>query len=97
LRLRREEPALHPTSARVEVAHNEAHQWLTLTLASTGSILHAGFNFCPAEQTIALQRAKSGTLLLSTDDPAYGGDGKVRLGSDGLVLPPFSAALMRVA
>jgi maltooligosyltrehalose trehalohydrolase len=97
LRLRREEPALHPTSARVEVAHNEAHQWLTLTLASAGSMLHAGFNFCPAEQTIAPPRAKSGTLLLSTDDPAYGGDGKVRLGSDGLVLPPFSAALMRVA
>jgi len=84
-----------PKACRLSV--EETHRWLTLTPTSTGSTLHAGFNFSPNEQSIGLQGPGSVALLLSSDDPAYGGKGELSPGSNGLVLPPFSAGLMRVA
>jgi maltooligosyltrehalose trehalohydrolase len=95
LRLRQEEPALRPPASLVLVAHDEREQWVSLRLSQPKSELLAGFNFGRAECRIPGVSADRSTLLLSTEDPAYGGAGKARLGSDGLRLPGLSAALLR--
>jgi len=95
LRLRGQEPALRPAGSAVAVAHDESSQWVWLRLRAAGSHLLAGFNFAPEERRISLD-AGGGTLLLSTDDRAYGGEGKPVLSSEALLLPPSSAALLRL-
>ena len=52
----------------------------------------AAFNFADEVRTLPLLQPM--TLLLSTDDPKYGGRGGVRLASDDIAFPPLSAVLL---
>ena len=79
LRLRHEEPALRPGGADARVAYDEAAGWISLDLVPTarGRELLALFNLTgsAAELPAGPTRAGAWTLLLSTDDPDFGGAG----------------------
>jgi maltooligosyltrehalose trehalohydrolase len=93
LSLRRREAALRPAAASVSVVHDERERWLRVELSAVPSELVAVFNFADEVRTIPLLQA--GHVILSTDDPKYGGRGDIRLSPSEIALPPFGAGLLR--
>ncbi len=94
LRLRREEPALSPGTGDPAVRHDQRAEWLALSRGSGDRRLLALFNFAKAARSIPLDG--NWHLVLSTENPAYGGDGDATLDGRQAHLPARSAALLRV-
>jgi maltooligosyltrehalose trehalohydrolase len=92
LRLRRKEPALRPAAASIGVSHDDDDRWVRVGFAVPGSELVAAFNFADEVRTVSLLQPAA--LMLSTDDPKYGGRGGVRLAADQVAVPPLSAVLL---
>ncbi len=95
LELRRVLPALRPGVASVRVNHDVRDEWVMLGLSTGDDYLLGGFNFAAGERQLPGDEGQSWDLVLSTDAAAYGGENRVRLTAGQLVLPPFSAALLR--
>jgi maltooligosyltrehalose trehalohydrolase len=93
LRLRRQEPELRPAAATIRVSHDETERWIRVGFSVSGSELVAAFNFAEEERTISLLQPMD--LMLSTENPRYGGQGGVRLVPDKVSLPRLSAVLLR--
>nr|MBA2457849.1 DUF3459 domain-containing protein [Gemmatimonadales bacterium] len=93
LRLRRDEPALRPGPGDLSVRHDEREEWIALSRGAGDRRLVALFNFAKAARAIPLEGKWS--LLLSTDDPTYGGEGNGTLAGGEARLPARSAALLR--
>jgi maltooligosyltrehalose trehalohydrolase len=92
LRLRRQEPALR--GADFSVRHDEAQSWIALTRRGGGQRLLGLFNFAPASREVPVDAPAR--LVLSTDDPAYGGAGSTRLEQGRALLAPHAAVLLRL-
>ena len=106
LALRGEEPALRPDGATCTVTHGEG--WVALLReGATGPnrrrasdprnsdrAFLALFNCSEAQRCVPVGR-RSWRLRLTTDDPAYGGEGRVAASPDGgqVDLPPWTAVL----
>ena len=73
--------------------HDERERWLRVELSAVPSELVAVFNFADEVRTIPLLQA--GHVILSTDDPKYGGRGDIRLSPSEIALPPFGGGLLR--
>jgi len=93
IRLRRDEPALRPGAGDLSVRHDEREEWIALSRGAGDRRLVALFNFAKAARVIPLQG--EWRLLFSTDDPAYGGEGKATVAGGEARLPARSAALLR--
>jgi maltooligosyltrehalose trehalohydrolase len=92
LRLRRTEPALRPGNARISVSHDSGERWVRLGFSAPGSNLMAAFNFADEARRVRLPQPMA--LMLSTDDPKYGGREGVRLEPVEVTIPPLSAVLL---
>ena len=99
LRLRREEPALVPGTAQVNVVHDPAGGWIRLSLTRADARrLVAAFNVSAELRRIPMDGAEWESLI-DTDAPEYGGDGAGGLveheSGGGAVahLAPYSAVL----
>ncbi len=92
LQLRRTEPALRPGQGEVEVHHDEVDEWVSLERVSDGRRLLALFNFANTSRALSAQGMSR--LVLSTEDPAYGGTAGAKLASGRVHLPARSAALV---
>jgi len=92
LRLRRTESALRAGSGEVEVQFDEAEEWVSLARRSSGRRLLALFNFAKAPRVLPAEGMER--LVLSTDDPAYGGVGVARLDGGRAHLPGRAAVLL---
>lgn len=95
LALRKTDPALRPGAARVTVAYDHGARWVSLHLKTGGSTLVGLFNFADAIGKVPLPDPLGSRLLLSTDDPRYGGIERVTVEEGVAVLPGLSAALFR--
>ena len=98
LRLRRTEPLLRAGSARISVVADEGANWVALRLAGEDiPSLLAVFNFGGAQTATVPSVATGGwDVVLSTDAGAYGGaDAAVGIADGGVVLPAWSAVLLR--
>jgi maltooligosyltrehalose trehalohydrolase len=94
LRLRRAMPLLRPGAAEPAVRHDEREEWVAMRLSGSDQALEAVFNFAGAPREVP-GTAAAAELLLDTDDPRYGGGGRVRHDQRSLTLPPRTAALLR--
>jgi maltooligosyltrehalose trehalohydrolase len=94
LRLRRALPLLRPGAAEPTVRFDEREEWVAMRLSGRDQALDAVFNFATEPREIA-GLGHPADLLLDTDAPRYGGEGRVRLSRGGLALPPRAAALLR--
>ena len=65
-----------------------------MRLSGSDRALEAVFNFAADTRDVP-DPAHPADLLLSTDDPRYGGAGQVRRNGRVLTLPPRTAALLR--
>ena len=92
LRLRCQEPILRPGAASISVSHDDGERWIRMEFSAPDSDLVAAFNFADEVRTLPLLQPMA--LLLSTDDPKYGGRAGVRLASDDVAVPPLSAVLL---
>jgi maltooligosyltrehalose trehalohydrolase len=92
LSLRRKERALRPAAASISVSHDDADRWIRVEFSVPGSELVAAFNFADQARTLSLLQPAA--LMLSTDDPKYGGRGGIRLAPAEVTIPPLSAALL---
>lgn len=92
LRLRRKEPALRPAAASVSVSHDDSERWVRVGFSAPTSELVAVFNFGDQVRTVSLPQPAA--LMLSTDDPKYGGRGTARLAPAEITVPPLSAVLL---
>jgi maltooligosyltrehalose trehalohydrolase len=92
LRLRRREPALRPAAASISVSHDDRERWVRIRFSLPGSELLAAFNFADEVRTVSLLHPVP--VILSTDDPKYGGRGRVALGPEEVTVPPLSAVLL---
>jgi maltooligosyltrehalose trehalohydrolase len=95
LELRRVLPLLQPGVAKVGVSHDAGAKWVVLALSAGEDRLLGAFNFADEERQLPIAGAEACNLILSTDAPVYGGEGRVRLTPSRLVLPRFGAALLR--
>jgi maltooligosyltrehalose trehalohydrolase len=94
LRLRAVEPALRPGDAEVRVAADADAGWVAYRLASAAAAgIVVVLNFAAA-QDVALAFAAD-SVLLSTDDARYGGDGGGALRADVVAMPAWSAVALR--
>ena len=89
LKLRREERALRPGDAEVDVEHDEAAAWIRLTLTpreGRGAILIALFNLSDERRELSLAAdgvaVSEAARVLGTDDPAYVPGGRSRGAAD---------------
>jgi maltooligosyltrehalose trehalohydrolase len=93
LALRREEPALRPGDAGVDVRHDPGEGWIVLRLAPIfdGHELLAMFNLSDTETRVPAHAipAARWRLRLSTEDAGYRGDSDPRERS----LPPLPACI----
>ncbi len=94
LRIRRALPLLRPGAAEPAVRFAEREEWVAMRLSGRDQVLDAVFNFATGPREVP-GIAVPADLLLHTDDPRYGGEGRVRLSHGGLALPPRTAALLR--
>jgi maltooligosyltrehalose trehalohydrolase len=94
LRLRRAAPLLRPGAAEPAVRHDEREEWVAMRLSGGDQVLEAVFNFATDLREVP-GTAHPADLLLDTDDPRYGGQGRVRRDERSLTLPPRTAALLR--
>ncbi|HKU62721.1 MAG TPA: malto-oligosyltrehalose trehalohydrolase [Gemmatimonadales bacterium] len=94
LRLRRALPLLRPGAAEPAVRHDQREEWVAMRLSGSDRALEAVFNFAADTRDVP-DPAHPADLLLSTDDPRYGGAGQVRRNGRVLTLPPRTAALLR--
>jgi maltooligosyltrehalose trehalohydrolase len=101
-RIRREEPALRPGTARSRVESDTQAGWLALLLMDGGHDLLAAFNLSSESPTIEISMPTGAwQRRLATDEAPYGGKGSdvpSRLLSDGsapirLAVPAYTAAL----
>jgi maltooligosyltrehalose trehalohydrolase len=104
LQLRREEPALQPGRARVEVADGCEAGWISLAYsAADGAALVAAFNLAPLPVVAVIPWSEGRwRLLISTEDERFGGSASLPTalehptpGTVRLTLPPHSGALYR--
>jgi maltooligosyltrehalose trehalohydrolase len=96
LRLRRDEPALRAGAGETAVEHDAAEGWIRLS-RTLGERLLAIFNFARGPRRVPAGGERDAPrLLLSTEDPKYGGDGGTRLEGRTVHLAPHSAALLRL-
>ena len=105
LRLRREERALRPGDADVDVEHDESAGWIRMTLrpnAGTGTALVALFNLStePRELALAGSSRAIGTArrILATDEPRFMPGSRAQTGeqltvNEKTTVAPMSAAL----
>jgi maltooligosyltrehalose trehalohydrolase len=95
--LRRSQPALRPGEPVVDVHFDNSAGWIQQRLARPGAAeVLAVHNFNPADESrIPLRVAGRWDLVLTTDDPAYGGQGVATYDGTVLVLPGRGAALFR--
>jgi maltooligosyltrehalose trehalohydrolase len=100
LQLRREEPALRPGNAQVDVASDATEEWITVCLTPpTGATLLAAFNLSARTCEVPAPTIQGGCwrVRLTTEDPRYGGSG----GQEGthpsprVWLPAHTAFLLR--
>jgi maltooligosyltrehalose trehalohydrolase len=94
LRLRRALPLLRPGAAQPEVRHDEREGWVAMQRTGDGQVLDALFNFA-AEPRDVPAGVVGAELLLSSDDPRYGGEGGLRLSPTAVTLPARAGALLR--
>jgi hypothetical protein len=92
LKLRRKERALRPAAASISVSHDDTDRWVRVGFSLPGSELVGAFNFADQVRTVSLLQPAA--LILSTDDPKYGGRGGVRLAPAEVTVPPLSAVLL---
>jgi maltooligosyltrehalose trehalohydrolase len=93
LRLRRALPILRPGASEPEVTHDEREGWVVMRRVDGDQVLDALFNFA-AEPRQVPARAEAAELLLTSDDPRYGGEGRVRLTPEVAALPGHTAVLL---
>lgn len=109
LTLRREERALRPGDAEVDVQHDEAAAWIRLTLTprdGRGATLIALYNLSEERRELSLAPSggavRDATRVLGTDDPAYvpGGAGRGTAdptpATERVVVAPSTAVLFKV-
>jgi maltooligosyltrehalose trehalohydrolase len=109
LKLRREERALRPGDAAVDVEHDEAGAWIRLTLRpceGRGAILIALFNLSDERRELSLAAdgvvVPGATRILGTDDPAFVPAGRSRGAADTtpaserVTVAPSTAVLFKV-
>ncbi len=94
LRLRRALPLLRPGAAEPAVRYDEREEWVALRLTGTDQDLQTVFNFATEPREVP-GTAYPAELLLDTDDPRYGGGGRVRHDHQSLTLPARTATLLR--
>jgi maltooligosyltrehalose trehalohydrolase len=92
LRMRRALPLLRPGAVEPEVRHDEREGWVAMRRSGDDQVLDAVFNFAAEPRAVPSRGAE---LLLSSDDPRYGGQGQTRLGRDAAHLPGHTAVLLR--
>jgi maltooligosyltrehalose trehalohydrolase len=96
LRLRREQPALRPGVARMEVTCDEGAEWVALRLSPPrGGRLLALFNLSGGARTLPLPDA-GWRGALATEDAEYGGSGDIFRRGDGTVTIAAHAAELYV-
>ena len=109
LKLRREERALRPGDAEVDVEHDEVGGWIRLTLTpreGRGSTLIALFNLSNERRELPLAAdgavVRGATRVLGTDDPAFVPGGRAREAADTtpagerVTVGPATAVLFKV-
>jgi maltooligosyltrehalose trehalohydrolase len=94
LRLRRSESALRPGAAAVRVRHDDSAGWVAVRYQKGGEVLEGVFNLSSEARLVPVDDAYRWQVVLSTDAPGYGGEGKAALEA-GLELPARSAVLLR--
>lgn len=94
LRLRRVLPLLRPGAAEPEVRHDEREEWVAMRLSGSDQVLDAVFNFAGGPREVLVGTSPADRLL-DTDDPRYGGAGRVRHDERSLTLPARTAVLLR--
>jgi maltooligosyltrehalose trehalohydrolase len=94
LRLRRALPLLRPGAAEPQVRHDEGEGWVAMRRVGDEQALEALFNFADGPREVPVQAGRR-ELLLSSDEPRYGGQGLVRLDRTAARLPGHSAVLLR--
>jgi maltooligosyltrehalose trehalohydrolase len=94
LRLRRALPLLRAGAAEPDVRHDEREGWVAMRRVGDGQVLIAVFNFS-AEPRVVPVRDAGTEVLLSSDEPRYGGEGWVRVTRGAADLPGHTAALLR--
>ena len=96
IRLRRDEPLLRPGGAVVEVDTDERARWLQVRLGGDAGALLVVASVAPARRESRVPLAKgSWDLMLATDAIRYDGGGRAEHDGDVLVLPGYSAAVLR--
>jgi hypothetical protein len=94
LRLRRALPLLRPGAVEPTVAHDEREGWVVMRRTGDDQVLDALFNFATEPRGIP-DGSGGAEVLLSSDDPRYGGDGGVRLSAAAVTLPARTGVLLR--
>jgi maltooligosyltrehalose trehalohydrolase len=95
LRLRSEQPGLRAGAGDMAVRHDADAEWIELS-RTLGERLVVLFNFARDPRVVPVAgEAAAWRVLLSTDDPAYGGAGATRVEAGAVHLSPRSAVLLR--
>ena len=93
LRLRRALPLLRAGAVEPAVRHDEREGWVVMRRTGDGQVLDAVFNF--AAEPREIPATGGAELVLSTDDPRYGGEDRVRLSRTAVTLPARTAVLLQ--
>ncbi len=95
IRLRRAEVALRPGCATVSARTDADGRTITVDYEGEGERLRGLFNLSSEASSLPLPTEEAWQIVLSTEDPGYGGSGTTLLAGSRLTLPSHAAVLLR--